>query len=832
MRSPVSVPARSLRGPALRLVPATLALGLLGVPALAQSLGARSVREIRVPGRAAAARVWSEPGPNGEWIPHTAVSRDGRTFTEPRATDYDLRLRYGRFDPLSRSPQVPAALRARTESRLHIVQYWTRGLADYRATVEDFGGEILLFLPNHANVVELDAAGARAVERLPFVRAVTPFHPAYKLEGELLAAVAGHQQGELAVNLLTMRRGQQPAVADWIRSVGGEVSMVSERSFLMTATVPIDRLAVLAARDDVQWIDRWSPFADDMNLARKMHGSDGLEAVAGFTGTGVRVEVLDGGTVQDHPDMQDFIVHSPTMPTGSHGTCTSGIVLGKGLQNSKGRGAAPSAFLSMAWYGSFSGGNRYDHTAELVDPLEPYECVIQSNSFGSALTSQYTSISQDMDTMCFDLEHLSICQSQSNAGSTQSRPQAWAKNVISRRRHPSTTTPLDHEPTTRGRTVPPSAPPPTAASSRTWPAYFVRRRSTPTTTRRPGLRERRLLRRLRREQSAATPDRRRVSSALIVRDVERGDLPQHRARLDGVRERPEEHDRQGVADQHHQPVGLQRPGARPDSRTHQGWGHPQVRGLYNRRNNLLVIDETDVLEELDATTYDVEVVAGPEGVDLLRVTLVFRDPPGTTSASQHRINDLNLKVTSPSAVVYHGNAGLHSENYSLPGGLPNTLDTVENVFIEVPETGIWTIEVSAAEINQDAHLETGADDADYALVVSGIYIEEFGAPRAPTGLKGSTGLTVAVLSWTDVSDYEDGFTVEHSLDGVDWQVVGTTSADTTTFVHTGLAQDTENHYRVAGFNGYGDSASTAPIVLKTFEGDPQPLPFTPRKIRR
>src|SRR5262249_26052371 len=59
-----------------------------------------------------------------------------------------------------------------------------------------------------------------------------------------------------------------------------------------------------------------------------------------------------------------------------------------------------------------------------------YECVLQSNSTGSAWTTAYTSISSQMDQIIFDLD-ISICQSQSNNGTQSSRPQAWAKNIIS-----------------------------------------------------------------------------------------------------------------------------------------------------------------------------------------------------------------------------------------------------------------------------------------------------------------------------------------------------------------------------------------------------------------
>jgi hypothetical protein len=103
----------------------------------------------------------------------------------------------------------------------------------------------------------------------------------------------------------------------------------------------------------------------------------------------------------------------------------------------------------------------------------------------------------------------------------------------------------------------------------------------------------------------------------------------------------------------------------------------------------------------------------------LRVTLAYPDVPGTTSATLHRINDLSLRVVSPSGTIYHGNNGLLAGNYSTPGGSPNTIDTVENVLVPNAEVGTWTVEVRAAEINADAYPTTPAADAVFALVVTG-----------------------------------------------------------------------------------------------------------------
>ena len=57
---------------------------------------------------------------------------------------------------------------------------------------------------------------------------------------------------------------------------------------------------------------------------------------------------------------------------------------------------------------------------------------------------------------------------------------------------------------------------------------------------------------------------------------------------------------------------------------------------------------------------------------------------------------------------------------SKDGGKADTINNVENVFIQIPARGKWTVEVSAFAVNQDGHMKTvGVDDVAFALVVSG-----------------------------------------------------------------------------------------------------------------
>jgi poly(beta-D-mannuronate) lyase len=108
-----------------------------------------------------------------------------------------------------------------------------------------------------------------------------------------------------------------------------------------------------------------------------------------------------------------------------------------------------------------------------------------------------------------------------------------------------------------------------------------------------------------------------------------------------------------------------------------------------------------------------------------------------------------------------------------------------------------TDELGRFAIYQDSKRQGG-------IVFDNLSIQEFaklGAPPAPSDLTAlATAPDVINLMWTDNSENETGFIVETLVD-VDWMVVETVAADTTTYDVTGLESETEYTFRVRSTNG-------------------------------
>jgi len=661
-------------------------------------------RLIAVPGSTTRLVLWQERNADGGAVPFYAISLDGTRVDTVRATSYVLKLRHGEFDPLRWVPPVEPVLAADELTALYIVQFVVPPLEEFRDALTAAGATVYNFLGNHARIVRMNPAVRARVARLPYVRWIGPYHPAYRLELALLDALtAGTLPETQRYRIQVFERGlkQKQLVAERIAALGGVVEALPAEGFLLEATLTPAQLRAVVRLDEVLFVDRWRQPQAYLNNIRIDGGADHVEVVAGYDGSGVRGEVMDSGLLTTHQAFQHHppIIHRSNGTSTWHGTAVYGICFSDGTGNADGRGLLPAG---QGIFARWSFEDRYGHIAELLG--DPYYAVFQTNSWGSCCTTEYGTYSMEIDDIVFDLDII-ILQAQANEGTRDSDVSAWAKNNVSVGgiRHYDTLPRSDDAWNQAGSIGP-------AEDGRVKPdlAYWY---DWILTTANNG---------------DYMPDFGGTSGATPTVAGHFGLMFQMWA--DGVFGNPVDpngtvfDNRPHAATAKALMVNSAQPyefsGSNHDlTRVHQGWGLPNLANLYDRRHQMFVINETEVLPNLGSASYTLEVL--PD-TDALRATLVYTDLPGTTSSTLHRINDLSLRVTSPSAVVYWGNNGLLDGNWSTPGGERNTVDTVENVFVQQPEPGYWTIEVLADELNGDGHVETPEVDADFALVVSGV----------------------------------------------------------------------------------------------------------------
>ena len=134
------------------------------------------------------------------------------------------------------------------------MQFVTQALAPYQQQIRELGGKIYVPVPDHALIVRMNGGARRAIEQLPFVRWVGPYHAGDKLEEEVSRMVGADEPGLLTAiperrrySILLFEKGDavQNLVADRIRQLGGEVDLMTA-SRRMEAT--LDSLGTAATR--------------------------------------------------------------------------------------------------------------------------------------------------------------------------------------------------------------------------------------------------------------------------------------------------------------------------------------------------------------------------------------------------------------------------------------------------------------------------------------------------------------------------------------------------------------------------------------------------------
>lgn len=651
----------------------------------------------------------------------TAQNPDG-SDQRPAAEDPRVLLEYAQFDPMVNIPELPPGLSADATVNLHIVQFKSTPTEADREAVRQAGGEIKGYLPVDCHLVYMPG-GAMSLYQIEAVRWVGAYEPAYRLEPFLLKEItSGVAQPTRTYNMVMAdKRNDKERLAANILAIGGEVIDQHIGGLLFTATLNAKQLRLVAAMDEVLWVDRFSEPEYDMDNARIQGGGDAVEALAGYTGLGVRGHIYEGveGT---HPDFNTTIQRvGPTTCNGAerHGHCTAGIVFGNGNSAPQARGMAPDAIGYFTRYISSTNTTCATSPARntiIGNAISAQNIMFTTASWGNARTFFYTSDSADADDIVFD-HRIPWTQSQSNAGNQDSRPQAWGKNVISVGgvRHQNNSNAADDTWSNGGSTGPSqdtrSKPDLCAYYDSVWTSDLSGTAGYNTaagvagnsTTGFNGT-------------SAATPIVAGHNAIAIQMYTDHLFTP---PRVQGGSMFANRPYAQTLKALQIACANMYTPTATDNRREHVGYGFPSLSNMYNRRDKISIIPEDEPITQGATHTYEFEVNPGES---ILKICMTYLDPAGNPAASFDRINDLDLRVIAPNGTSYWGNRGLDGTgqtNQSLSGGFRDSRDTVENVIRNNPMAGTWQVRVTAPTLTVDANVATGATDATYALVVNG-----------------------------------------------------------------------------------------------------------------
>jgi subtilisin family serine protease len=389
-----------------------------------------------------------------------------------------IRMKAAEFIPgRGEQPRIPPGLAiagyAAGERGYFIVQFEGPILEAWKADVRATGAELLDYIPEFAYKVRMNPAQAAQVARLDSVVWVGLFHPAYKIDRDVI------RNGVRPYTVRIERGADAAATVAMIAATGAQI--LQRDGATITVGANSAQLDAIAHVLDVASVENL--------LIRKKNNEYGAGVIIGagaanahgYDGSSQTVAVADTGLGNGNPDA--FI----DIPTGriasifnwpgaagscfasitndgavdvdsGHGTHTTTSILGAGGPSGEGRGTAPAArliFQAVENWATISSLCRslygYQNGYYLVGIPSDIRQLFQqaydggarvhSNSWGSDAAGAYTADSANADEFVWSHRDMTVTFSAGNAGTDANADgvidtnsmgsPATAKNVIS-----------------------------------------------------------------------------------------------------------------------------------------------------------------------------------------------------------------------------------------------------------------------------------------------------------------------------------------------------------------------------------------------------------------
>jgi hypothetical protein len=233
----------------------------------------------------------------------------------------------------------------------------------------------------------------------------------------------------------------------------------------------------------------------------------------------------------------------------------------------------------------------------------------------------------------------------------------------------------------------------------------------------------------------------------------------------------------------------------------QGWGYVDLKyslyGTSGTKADRDIFFENEVAANAVATGGNYQfTVSVNSNTEPLKISLAWTDYPAAAGAgSPLVVNDLDLEVTAPGGQIYYGNnfTGIWSVT-TASKAVRDRYNVVENVYVQSPAAGTWTIKVNGFNVPQDREPGKAGTNQNFSLVWSGDFVKC--AKPAATVLSGSAASSTSVsLSWTNVPG-ADSYNIYRSSTSCAAGMALITNVTGTSYTDSGLTAGATYYYIV------------------------------------
>lgn len=376
----------------------------------------------------------------------------GDTESEPLF----VHLASSSFNPLIHDPSIAAessplfiSAYDPQETGYYIVQLKGPVKENDRQAIIQAGGELLGYIPDYAFIVRLDQAGETAVSRLDIVRWVGIYQPAFRISPSIyqhqLFSESPLESNHLDIRVLLFPGVDVDDLLEQVKELGGDPQTISatEWDTLIDLSAPPQIIPAIAAISGVSWLEaapEWE-LHNEVAVGAGVMNVTPMWTIHGYTGSGQIVAISDShlDTGNSATYVNDFRACSGTTPRvtiaqlgtatndfNGHGTHVAGSVLGNGRLNGSScgnfvghpAGAAPEAtgYFQAIMNTNGSLGGIPANLNDLFQPAYTFGARIHTNSWGSAVQSEYTTSSLQVDQFSWNNKDFLILYSAGNSG--------------------------------------------------------------------------------------------------------------------------------------------------------------------------------------------------------------------------------------------------------------------------------------------------------------------------------------------------------------------------------------------------------------------------------
>ncbi len=561
---------------------------------------------------------------------------------------------------------------------------------ELRRDLESLSVELLDYLPSNSFTVRLKGVSRTALLEIPEILRIVEYRPEWKIQPGLVERLGTHRepdrqeldrQGKLALIVSLHPQTDRTAAVAAIVEQGGEVlrvDTVGTHDELSVVALP-EQLNLIAALEDVLFIEDAPDITFRNNTNRWIVQTNVNNQTPvydnGIHGESQVIGVLDGRVDQNHCALSGgkIIQYNSSAGSDTHGTHVADTAAGNNGLNDNTRGVAYEAGLAVNTVPAFN------ETAinQRLNLHHGQGARIHTNSWGNDGTTSYDSLARGFDVFLRNNEESFVCLAVTN-GAVLRNPEN-AKNLLAVGASQDTPNQASHcsggvGPTTDGRRKPEVYAPGCGTQSASAGSGCGTTGLTGT--------------------SMATPAV-AGASALIRQYFTAGYYPSGSANVADALTPSGALIKAMVINSAVDMTGV---GGYPSNL--EGWGRIRINDSLFFPGNTRQVALLDDVRNVDGFSTGGEAVFNVTingSGEVLRVTAVWTDVAATAGTAFASINDLDLEVTSPSGTLFRGN--VFSGGFSSSGGTKDDRNNVEQVHVNNPEVGSWTVRIRGAAVN-------------------------------------------------------------------------------------------------------------------------------------